>query len=827
LREKRTQPARKNEMVREKYKYVIPFRELRIQDVPKVGGKNASLGEMVAGLAKAGVSVPDGFATTADAYWHFLDANEGLLDDMRKLLEGAEGAKLHRDVRGFEERGKKLRQMVRAAKVPEDLVEEIKDMYQELSKLAGMEEDSEGAYVAVRSSATAEDLPNASFAGQQDSFLHVHGVKELIERWVDCCASLFTARAITYRHDMGFDHMAVALSVGVQIMVRADTGSSGVMFTLDPESGYKDVVLVQGIYGLGENIVQGRVGPDEFLVHKPTLKQGFKPLVRKQCGPKEMRMVYNAEKRTLVNLSVPEKERKCLSVSDEEVLLLARWGMQIEEHYGNKPMDIEWAKDGDTGKLYIVQARPETIHSRSDINVYRQYTRKKEQKIAIEVLAEGIAVGNNIGYGTVRVIESPKQIDQFQPGEILVTSITDPAWDPILKDAGAIITERGGRTSHAAIVAREMGIPAIVGAEGARKSLSDGMEITVSCCEGDRGKIYKGKVDFSVVEIDVRTLKETRTKIMLNIARPDKALAAASLPCDGVGLCRMEFVFADHIGIHPLALTRFTQMPKDVQTKIKKMMEGHGPYNQPKDFFVDMLAQGVGTLVAAFYPRPVILRMSDLKTNEYAQLVGGSLFEPKEENPMIGWRGASRYYHKDYKEGFMLEIEAVKKIREEFGLTNLKVMIPFCRTPEEGKKVIETMAEAGLTRDDGLEIYVMAEIPSNIWMAEEFCQHFDGFSIGSNDLTQLTLGIDRDAERIYPLFDECNKAVKDSCALLIKKAHEHDPPRKVGICGQAPSDHPDFAAFLVEHGIDTISLNTDAVVSTKQSIIEKEAALDR
>jgi len=777
------------------------FDELGRGDVALVGGKNASLGEMVRHLKAAGVQVPEGFALTADAYRHVLEAN-GLEEVVSAQLAGVD----YDDVEELQRRARRLRSAVLGSDLPRDLVDEVAQAYARLG------EDVE---VAVRSSATAEDLPTASFAGQQESFLHVSGLPALLDSVRACMASLFTARAIGYRHDMGFADLPVALSVGVQRMVRAGGASSGVIFTLDPESGFRGVVLVTSSYGLGENIVQGRVGPDEFYVHKATLREGFEPILARRCGPKELRLVPGPNGSSLRNLPVPPEERQKLSLVDADVLQLARWALAIEEHYGT-PMDIEWAKDAVTGELFIVQARPETVHSQRS-PVVRSFRLEGRG----QVLQQGLAVGEAVATGNVRVITDPRGMHEFCAGEILVTEATDPDWEPILKKAAGVITARGGRTSHAAIVARELGIPALVGAQGCLQTLSTGQQVTLSCAEGETGSVYAGAVPFSVEEVDPTTLERPLTSMMLNLANPGEAYRLAQLPSQGVGLARMEFIFASFVKVHPLALTRFATLAPADRQAVEELTAG---YDSKTEYFVDRLSEGIGTLAAAFHPRPVILRFSDFKTNEYSHLVGGASFEPQEENPMLGWRGASRYYHPDYKEGFLLEAAAVRRVREKMGLRNLVVMVPFCRTPAEGQKVLATLAEAGLQRgQDGLEVYVMAEIPSNIWLADEFAQLFDGFSIGSNDLTQLMLGVDRDSELVAPLFDERNRCVREACAKLIEVAHAHG--RKVGICGQAPSDYPDFAAFLVQAGIDSLSLTPDALVRTSRRILELERGL--
>ena len=792
------------------------FSEIGIDDVPLVGGKNASLGEMTRELGSLGVRVPEGYAVTAGAYRYFIEANE-LEAAIKEAMAGLHGD----DVEGLTRGSHMIQNLILGGYIPEDLETEILRGYRELSDHYG----EEHADVAVRSSATAEDLPTASFAGQQESFLNVRGEAQLLESVKRCFASLFTPRAISYREDMGFDHFQVALSVGVQKMVRSDLASSGVIFTLDTESGFPDVVFVTSTWGLGENIVQGRVVPDGFYVHKPTLEMGHTPLIRKRLGTKEFKLIYDARGHKLVeNVPTSEEERETFSVSDEDVLQLARWALKIEGHYSDKRgtrtfMDVEWARDGLTGELFILQARPETVHGGRSAPTMRMHRLKERGR----VLIEGLAIGNAVATGPVRVLKDPSEIGGFRRGEILVTEITDPDWEPIMKSASAIVTDRGGRTSHAAIVARELGIPAVVGTENATEAIQTGGAVTVSCCEGEVGRVYEGVLEHEVTEVDPATVGRPETQIMMNVADPERVFELSQIPNDGVGLARMEFVFAGWVGIHPLALTRYSSLPPKVKLAVSRLTRG---YEDKTEFFVDRLAQGIGTLAAAFWPRPVILRFSDFKTNEYAHLLGGEHFEPHEENPMLGWRGASRYYHPDYKEGFLLELQAVKRVREVFGLKNLKVMIPFCRTPEEGRRVLEVLEEGGLVRgEDGLEVYVMAEIPSNVILAKEFAEIFDGFSIGSNDLTQLVLGVDRDSERVAPLFDERDQAVKLMCATLIEEAHRAG--RKVGICGQAPSDYPDFAAFLVERGIDSVSLSPDAVVPTAMKILEVEQRTDR
>ncbi|WP_024119402.1 phosphoenolpyruvate synthase [Thermus thermophilus] len=793
-------------------RWVRFFHEVGLEDVPLVGGKNASLGEMIRELSPLGVRVPEGFATTSEAYWHFLEHN-GLKEAIAREL----GELDPEDPKALQRVSRRLRNLILKGEYPQDLREEILEAYRRLSEEAGEEEIP----VAVRSSATAEDLPTASFAGQQESFLYVQGEADLLLHVKRAMASLFTARAISYRAHMGFDHLKVALSVGVQRMVRADDAASGVIFTLDPDTGHRGFVYLTAIYGLGENIVQGRVIPDGYYVHKETFREGFRAVVYRRLGAKELTLAFDPREGRLKNRPTPLYLRNRFALRDEEVLLLADWALKIEDHYSKKrgsptPMDIEWAKDGPTGELFVLQARPETVHSQKTpvLRVFRLLKRG-------EVLAEGLAVGEAIAMGRARVLKDPKEMDRFQEGEVLVTETTNPDWEPIMKKAAAIVTERGGRTSHAAIVARELGVPAVVGAVGATRSVPEGEEVTVSCAEGERGVVYRGRLPFEVEEIRPETLPRTRTRILVNVGTPEEALRTSLLPTDGVGLLRMEFVFASHVRVHPLALTRFETLPKEVRRQVEEVTEA---YPDKRAYFVERLSEGIGLIAAAFYPRPVLLRFSDFKTNEYARLLGGHLFEPKEENPMLGWRGASRYYHPDYREGFLLEVAAVRRVREEMGLKNLMVMVPFCRTPEEGEKVLEVMAEGGLRRGEGgLEVHVMAEIPSNVLEAEAFAELFDGFSIGSNDLTQLALGLDRDSERVAHLFDERRETVKRLAAMLIEKAHAKG--KKVGICGQAPSDYPEFAAFLVERGIDSLSLNPDALLRTVREVAEVERRL--
>jgi pyruvate,water dikinase len=784
------------------------FSEITIDDVPRVGGKTASLGEMVRELAGRGVKVPDGFAITADAFRHFI-REAGIDERIRAALADLDT----RDLANLSERGQAVRQAIVSATMPADLLDQITAAYQQL----------EGD-VAVRSSATAEDLPAASFAGQQETYLNIRGAEALLDACKSCFASLFTDRAISYRADRGIDHFQVALSIAVQRMVRSDLACSGVIFTIDTETGFRDVVMVSAAYGLGENIVKGTVTPDEYTVFKPTLKSGHRPVLQKTVGSKEFKLVYGSDSEKVVkNIPVPLEDRARLALTDDEVLQLARWACIVEDHYSAKrgqyvPMDLEWAKDGLTGELFILQARPETVQSRKDPDVLETY--KLQQRGS--VLARGRSVGAKIATGRVRVITRPEFIGEFQHGEVLVTDKTDPDWQPIMKKAASIITNRGGRTCHAAIVSREIGVPAIVGTGNGTESLKDGQMVTVSCAEGDTGFVYDGELPFNIESTNLKELAKPRTQVMMNLANPEQAFSLSFIPNDGVGLARMEFIISTYIKIHPLALVNFTQLADPAaKAEIERLTAG---YADKPQFFVDKLAQGVSMLAAAFYPKDVILRLSDFKTNEYANLIGGRAYEPAEENPMLGFRGASRYYHPAYQEGFALECRAVKKVRDEMGLTNLKLMIPFCRTIDEGLKVQAEMEKHGLKRGcDGLEIYVMCEIPSNVILAEEFCEIFDGFSIGSNDLTQLILGVDRDSEIVAPIFDERNAAVKKMIAQVIAVCRAKG--RKIGICGQAPSDYPEFAQFLVEQGIDSISLNPDTVLKTTLAILETERKL--
>ncbi len=786
-------------------KYIKWFRETTIKDIPSVGGKNASLGEMFRNLTKKGIIIPNGFAITAEGYRLFLKQN-GLENKIKIALKGIDGT----DVKKLAIAGKKIREMILKAEMPWEISREILGSYRDLTKSSGKKILS----VAVRSSATAEDLPDASFAGQQETYLNVIGDKALLVAVKKCIASLFTDRAISYRIDKGFDHLSVALSVCVQEMVRSDIGQSGVIFTLDTESGFTGAVLVSATYGLGEYVVQGRVVPDQYFVFKEGVRQGYDAIISRRLGSKEVKLVYQKEGGTK-QATVDKKDREKFCLSDKDVLLLASWAMKIEDHYGH-PMDIEWARDGETGKMFIVQARSETVKTLlAKKSVIETYKLKQKGK----VLVEGLSIGQKIGAGKARIIDNPAQMKEFKKGEVLITRITDPDWEPIMKIAAAIVTEQGGKTSHAAIVSRELGVPCMVGAEGARKKVKNGQEITVSCAEGEVGYVYDKKLPYEVIREEVKEKVKTKTKIMMNVGDPDSAFSLSHLQSDGVGLAREEFIFTNFIKIHPLALVNYDKIKdRAVKEKIDKLTLG---YKDKTQYCVDKLAEGIAFIAGAFYPNDVIVRLSDFKTNEYATLIGGADYEPKEENPMLGWRGASRYYDPKYKEGFKLECAALKKVREQWGMKNVIVMIPFCRTVEEGKKVLSTMKEFGLERGkDGLKVYVMCEIPSNVILAEEFSKIFDGFSIGSNDLTQLTLGVDRDSSLVSHIYDENNEAVKKLIRQVIKVAHKNGC--KVGICGQAPSDYPKFAEFLVSEGIDSISLNPDTVLKTGERIAQME-----
>ena len=803
-------------------KYIKFFKELNNKDVPLVGGKNASIGEMFQELVPVGIKVPNGFAITSEAYWYLLDSG-GIKEKIIDLLKDVDVTEI--DV--LKTRSKKIRELIFGTPFPANLRDEIFEAYRILSAEYGMKE----ADVAVRSSATAEDLPDASFAGQQDTYLSIKGQTELIHYIKSCFASLFTDRAVSYRASRGFDHFKVALSVGVQKMVRSDRGSSGVMFSIDTETGFKNAVFITSSWGLGENVVGGTVNPDEFYVFKPTLEAGKRPIIKKQLGNKHVKMVYapQGSDHPTKNIATTQKELQTFSITDEDILTLARYAITIEKHYTQeageyRPMDMEWAKDGDSGEIFIVQARPETVQSqksKANTQVIEKYKFKNNDPR--EVLITGRATGGKIGAGKVRIINDIEHMNTFKEGEILVTDNTDPDWEPAMKKAAAVITNRGGRTCHAAIVAREIGVPAIVGAVGATDRLYTGMEVTVSCAEGEEGYVYAGIHDYEVESIELSNLGNTKTKLYMNIGNPEKAFSFAQLPCDGVGLARMELIILNQVKAHPLALVDIqngkTNIPQ--YNEIMKLISG---YDNPKDFFIKKIAEGMGMITAAFYPKPVIVRTSDFKSNEYRGMIAGTHYEPHEENPMLGYRGASRYYSDLYRTAFEWEIQALAMVREEMGLTNMKVMIPFLRTPEEGKKVLEILRKNGLeSGKNGLEIYVMCELPVNVVLANEFLSIFDGFSIGSNDLTQLTLGVDRDGELVSHIFDERNPAMLEMFKRAIEACKRHG--KYCGICGQAPSDYPEVAEFLVKEGITSISLNPDSVVSTWTRIAELEKTL--
>ena len=787
---------------------LIWFDDLTVADIPIAGGKNASLGELVRALSPKGIGVPGGFAITAQAYRDFLQFNK--IDEPIALLL----AQHSENQLSLAETSKQIRALFNTTTFPESIEEEIRTAYEQLSKRYHTQDTD----VAIRSSATAEDLPDASFAGQQESFLNVTGAKDLIATTITCFSSLFTERAISYREQKGFAHTAIALSVGVQKMIRSDKGCSGVMFTIDTETGFPEIVLINAAYGLGETIVQGSVTPDEFRVFKPRLNQKeFYPIIQHKLGSKEIKMVYSEENHDRVNTiptSTHEQSQYC--INDDQVLQLARWAVEIEKHYGH-PMDIEWALDGNTKELFIVQARPETVQTQKDTSVIRSY---KLNEKAPASLVEGLAIGTGIASGSVAVLNSLADADDFQEGQILVASQTDPDWVPLMRKASAIITDHGGRTSHAAIVSRELDVPAIIGTGNATAKISTGDDVTVNCSCGQKGEVYSGLLPFQESEISLTNLPKTKTKVMLNIASPEAAMHWWRLPSDGIGLARMEFIINNAIKVHPMALACFEKITgQAIRDEITELTKG---FETPADYFIETLASGIATIAAPHYPNPVVVRLSDFKTNEYAHLLGGAQFEPEEENPMLGFRGASRYYSDAYRPGFELECAAIKKARNGMGLTNIIVMIPFCRTLEEAYQVIEVMAANGLKRGkDDLKIYIMAEIPSNIILAHQFAQRFDGFSIGSNDLTQLALGCDRDSDLLSHLFDERNPAVKALISQLIKTAHENNTP--VGICGQAPSDYPDFVEFLVNEGIDSISLTPDSMLRAKKNVADAEA----
>ena len=798
-------------------RYVRWFSELTIDDIPLVGGKNASLGEMYRELTPQGIRVPNGFAVTAEAYRRTLD-EAGAWEPLHEAMAGLDPD----DVEDLARRGARARAIIYGAPLPEAVREEILAAYRRLR-----EEYGEDLSVAVRSSATAEDLPTASFAGQQETYLNIRGEEQLLDAVRRCFASLFTDRAIHYRIDNGFDHFKVFLSVGIMKMVRSDLAASGVMFSLDTETGFRDVVFITAAYGLGENVVQGAVEPDEFYVHKPTFEQGHRAVLRRHLGSKKIKMVYaeGGAKEMTRNVPVPEIDRRRFCIDDQDVLTLAEYAIKVEKHYSAKagherPMDMEWAKDGIDGQLYMVQARPETVESQKQGNILQQYHLKEEG----EILARGYAIGTRIAAGRARYIRDVAHLHEFQPGEVLVADTTTPDWEPVMKEAAAIVTNRGGRTCHAAIIARELGIPAVVGCDNATETIPDGEMVTVSCAGGDEGRVYRGKLEWEVIETDLSDLPRPRTRVMINLGNPDLAFSTSFLPNDGVGLARLEFIINEYIKAHPMALLHPERIgDPEVRRAIESLTFG---YADGREYFVQRLSEGVGTIAAAFWPKPVVVRMSDFKSNEYAALLGGRDFEPTEDNPMIGFRGAARYTHPAYAEGFALECAAMKRVRETMGLTNVKLMIPFCRRIAEAERVLAAMADNGLVRgENGLEIYVMCEIPNNVILIDEFAKLFDGFSIGSNDLTQLTLGVDRDSEIVSFDFDERDPGVKQMIRLAVEGARRNG--RHSGLCGQAPSDYPEMAEYLVEIGIDSMSLNPDTVLRTTRHILEVEARLQR
>ncbi|MBC8421173.1 MAG: phosphoenolpyruvate synthase [Desulfobacteraceae bacterium] len=812
-------------------KFILWFSEIGIEDVPLVGGKNASLGEMYQNLHSKGIKVPNGFAISAYAYRYFLKY-AGIEDEIKKVFKGLDT----HDLQDLMRRGRQARDIIVHAEFPPDLTQAIYGAYDKLAE----EFDQQGLDnldVAIRSSATAEDLPDASFAGQQDTFLNIRGRRSVLDACRKCFASLFTNRAISYRHDKGFGQFEVSLSIAVQKMVRSDSAYSGVIFSIDTETGFKDVVFITAAYGLGENVVQGAVNPDEFYVFKPTLKMGKPAIISRKVGDRDIKMIYSMDDdATVRNVPTTLAERHRYVLEEDEIVKLAQWACTIEEHYSEeagyfKPMDIEWAKDGDgvnvgSGELFIVQARPETIHSQKDTSTYESYQMIEKG----EVLVTGTAVGTKVGQGVANVIQATVEMHKFKEGQVLVTSMTDPDWEPVMKIASAIVTNKGGRTCHAAIVSRELGIPCVIGTGNGDEIIKAGQEVTVSCCEGETGHVYKGLIEFKVESYNFKELPETRTQIMMNVGMPEKAFSQGMIPSDGVGLAREEFIINAHIGIHPLALLNYDQLKEKAKTDqriagvVYKIDQITAVYDDKRQFFIEKLAEGISRIAAAFYPNDVIVRLSDFKTNEYENLLGGFMYEPTESNPMIGWRGASRYYDEKFMPAFELECLALRKARIEVGLTNIKVMVPFCRTPEEGKKVIELMKKFGLVQgEDGLEVYVMCEIPSNVICADQFADIFDGFSIGSNDLTQLALGLDRDSSLVAHLYDERNDAVKRLVAQVIEVAKKKG--KKIGICGQAPSDFPDFADFLVECGIDSMSLIPDTVIKTRLAVAKKEKEL--
>ncbi|HDO35028.1 MAG TPA: phosphoenolpyruvate synthase [Nitrospirae bacterium] len=799
--------------------YIRWFKDIGIDDIPEVGGKNASLGEMYQNLTAEGVRVPNGFAVTASAYRYVLDSNNA----WQKLHEALDGLNPD-DIKDLQTRGAKAREIVYGCSLPEDLKSEIIAQYAKLK-----EEYGDGLSLAVRSSATAEDSPEASFAGQNDTYLHISSEDALLDAYKRCLASNFTDRSIHYKYDNNFDNYKVYLCVVVMKMVRSDKGASGVMFSLDTETGFRDVVFINAAFGLGENIVQGTIDPDSFYVHKPTFEKGFRAVLKRRLGKKEKKMIFTDTLNTdniaveyTRNVETSPEERGHFCISDEEVMVLADYAIKVENHYSKKagfykPMDMEWAKDGFDGHLYMVQARPETVESQKKGNILKIYHLKARSRI----LTQGRAVGTKIGAGRAHIISDVQHLSEFQPGEVLVTDTTTPDWEPIMKTAAAIVTNRGGRTCHAAIVSRELGIPAIVGTDNGTEVIETGQEITVSCAEGETGNVYEGILDFHIEETDLSNLMHPKTEIMMNLGNPDQAFSLASLPVDGVGLARMEFIINEYIKAHPMALKHMEKVDEETRKVLESLS---GAYEDPIDFFVKTLSEGVATIAASVYPKPCIVRMSDFKTNEYATLIGGEYFEPKEDNPMIGFRGASRYYNERYREGFALECKAMKRVREDMGLTNLIIMIPFCRRVQEGERVLSEMAKNGLKRgENGLEVYVMCEIPNNVILIDEFSKLFDGFSIGSNDLTQLTLGVDRDSELVARDFDERDPGVMKMVSMAIQGARRNQ--RHSGLCGQAPSDYPEFAEFLVKEGIDSISLNPDSVMKITLKVLEIEKEL--
>src|SRR3989344_4949494 len=791
-------------------KNILWFNEVGMADVPLVGGKNGSLGEMYTNLTSKGVNVPYGFAITSSFYWKFIKAN-GFDKSLSEIFKNLNPKNLQ-SVRTV---GKAAREKIETGIFAEELKKNLFDAYEELSKKYNVENTD----VAVRTSGVAEDNPDASFAGQFETFLNITGKESLLRAVKNCFISFFTDRAIVYREQVKVDHLSVALSVGVQKMVRSDLGTSGVMFSCETESGFGDVVLINASYGLGENVVKGRVDPDQFYVFETTLKKGFSPILEKTLGTKLVKLIYTANpKNPTKDIATTKKERENFCISDKDILALAKWSVIVEDHY-KKSMDMEWAEDGKTGELFIVQERPETVQSKKNLSVLEEYIINAAAKKI--VLAEGMSVGSKIGQGTAKVIMSVKDIEKFKEGEVLVTDMTDPDWVPAMKIAKAIVTNRGGRTCHAAIVGRELGVPTVVGTAVGTKKIKTGRKITVSCAGGEAGVVYDGIIPFEIKKTDISNIQKTRTKILMNVGEPSNAFNLSFIPNDGVGLAREEFIIANDIKIHPNALINYKKLSPALRKKIDQLTLG---YDDKIKFYVDKLAGGIGKIGAAFYPKPVIVRFSDFKTNEYRSLVGGELYEPEEENPMIGFRGASRYYNPKFKDAFVLELKAIKKVREEFGLDNVVVMVPFCRTVEEGKKVLEIMKENGLSQKLGLKVYVMCEIPSNVILAEKFLEIFDGFSIGSNDLTQLTLGLDRDNSEIASVGNEKNEAVKELLMEAIKVCQNNN--KYIGICGQGPSDFPDFAQFLVELGIESISLNPDSVIKTKIAIAETEKKLN-